>query len=54
MTRPFKGPVTILGRFGGKSTIKTEYNLKYIRNYSKNNLANNFFRNINMYFKQQK
>ena len=52
--RPFRGPVTIVGCFGGKSTIKTEHNIKNISKDDKNNLANNFFRHLNMYFKQQK
>ena len=54
MPFPFKGPATIFACFGGKSTFKTEYNLKNISKYDKNNLAANFVGNLNMYFKQHK
>ena len=52
---PFKGSVARgSGTFWGGNTIKTEHNLKNIRNDDKDNLINNFVDNFPMYFKQQK
>ena len=53
MLHTFKETVTIFGCFQGESTIKTEHNLKNISKYGKNNLTNNFVKNLNMYFKKK-
>ena len=54
MPHPFKGPVTVVGYFGGESTIKTEHKLRNISKHDKNNLSNNFVKRLNMYFKKHK
>ena len=54
-TTPF--PKTCGGFFGalwGAKIVKSEQNLKNIRNYGKNNLKNKFVENLHMYFKQEK
>ena len=54
ISRPFKGALKTFRCFWGKNTMKTDHKLKNISKYDKNSLNNNFVKNRNIYFKQQK
>ena len=54
MSHPFKGPVTILGYLWDEDTVKTKHNSKDNGKFEKNNLTNNFAKNLDMYFNRRK
>ena len=54
MSCPFKGPMTIFGCFWDENIVKVEYDFKNNSKYDNDNWTNNFFKNFNMYLKQEK